>query len=160
MLLGKPNSFDNINYNNININNNQMLGINNAQQTNNVYQNINNNMNMNFANNNNMVQINPKIAVPVRRVLTNPEFNNQKITIQNFNNSPNNQNNYNQNYNNQIILNQPVVNIIKENNINDSKNSQKKKELIIKLNNFLNEENIQTKSLEKRSIFKKRKKKN
>ena len=37
--------------------------------------------------------------------------------------------------------------------INDSKIIQKKKELIAKLNNFLNEENIQMKSFEKKSIL-------
>ena len=149
-MFVKQNSYKIINCNNIP--GERSFGPIIANQTNNVYQNMNNNMGgMNY---NIEVQNNQIITqVPVRTVLAHPEFNNQKITIQNVNNFHNNQNNYNQNYNNQIIINQPGVNIIKENNINDSKNSQKKKELIIKLNNFLNEENIQTKSLEKRSIL-------
>jgi flagellar biosynthesis GTPase FlhF len=151
-MFVKQNSNNNINYNNMNIPNNQNFFIDNANQTNNMYQNINNNMDMNFANNIGIKSNQINVVVPVGRVLANPEFNNQKITIQNVDDY-NNDNNYNQNYNNKIIFNQPGVNIIKENNINDGKNSQKKKELIIKLNNFLNEENIQTKSLEKRSIL-------
>ena len=110
---------------------------------------INMNNNMNFGNNINFYQ--------------NQQFQNNPMMVNNLNNM--NQVAFIQNTGmNQMIINQAGIpmgdaDVISVNSLNsnkiikDSKINQKKKELIAKLNNFLNEENIQTKSFEKKSTL-------
>ena len=118
--------------------------------------------NLNYGMNMNTVQQ----AYPIKQVMNNIDIyqnnihqNNQMI-VNNMN-----QLGYGQNIGmNQMMLGQvgliPMnendiisINSLNSNRIKDSKFIQKKKELITKLNNFLTEENIQTKSFDKKSIL-------